>query len=210
LKSQCSDLKQAARDGSLLRQILREALDMESSSKMNAIFQELDNVWTSDPGSKVLIFSHYLGFLDLLEGRLRREGVEFFRLDGSLNLHQRSKVLDEFRLSLRGSVLLMSMAAGSEGLNLTAAATCFLCEPWWNIAKEDQCVSRINRIGQQSQQVRVRKFVVVNSVEERIVELQQRKAYMADEIYCEENHHEAHATKGSRLSLEEFRQLFRK
>jgi SNF2 family DNA or RNA helicase len=217
LESDVSESKKTTRDGSLLRQILREALDMESSSKMNAIFQELDIVWNMDPGSKVLIFSHYLGFLDLLEARLRREGVEFFRLDGSLNLKQRSKVLDAFRIcttsglkKTRGSVLLMSMAAGGEGLNLTAASTCFLCEPWWNSAKEDQCVSRISRIGQQAQHVKVRKFIVVNSVEERIVELQQRKAYMADEIYSEESLRESSAAKAARLTLEEFRHLFRK
>jgi SNF2 family DNA or RNA helicase len=103
----------------------------------------------------------------------------------------------------------MSMSAGGEGLNLTAASTCFICEPWWNGAKEDQCVGRINRIGQQARQVRVRKFVVANSVEERIIELQKRKAYMADEIYSEDARNETSATGGSRLTVEEFRLLFK-
>ena len=227
--SQLSSQESLSTDTTLARQILREALDAESSSKMTAIFQELDNVWAMDPGSKVLIFSHYLGFLDLLESRLRREGIAHFRLDGSLSLARRMQVLDEFRDNSstnracesknrqssqppiqRGTVLLMSMSAGGEGLNLTAASTCFLTSPWWHAEKENQCLHRIHRIGQAASQVRVRKFVVADSVEERIIELQERKTYMAGEIYSDEGRHELSSQGGARLSLEEFRHLFRR
>lgn len=128
------------------RQILDRAMTngMESA-KMLAILAELQNVWNEDPGSKVLIYSHYLGFLDLIETRLHKDGITCFRLDGSLSLKERMTVLDNFRSSRvaghekQGSVLLMSITAGAEGLNLVAASTCFICDPWWNQAKEDQC-----------------------------------------------------------------------
>merc|ERR1712085_197719 len=75
----------------------------------------------------------------------------------------------------RGSVFLVSMHAGGVGLNLVAASSVFIIDPWWNQAVEDQCISRIHRIGQQASIVRVRKFVVTDSVEEKIVDLQGMK-----------------------------------
>ena len=75
----------------------------------------------------------------------------------------------------RGSVFLVSMKAGGIGLNLVAASSVFIVDPWWNQAIEDQCINRIHRIGQQAKVVRVRKFIVTDSVEEKIVNLQGRK-----------------------------------
>jgi SNF2 family DNA or RNA helicase len=121
---------------------------------------ELDAVWTLDPNSKILVFSHYLGFLDIMETQLRLRGISFFRLDGKLSLKERMRVLDAFRscniesaafpsdsvdvvasggksVVKRGLVLLMSMNAGGEGLNLVAASSAFVVEPWWNSARED-------------------------------------------------------------------------
>ena len=136
------------------RQILESAVGGMESSKMTAVMQELHNVWGLDPGSKVLVFSHYLGFLDLLQVQFRKQGIPFFRLDGSLTLKERMSVLEQFRSKeqpsvdssgndvQKGTVLLMSMTAGAEGLNLASASSCFICDPWWNYAKEDQCVSQ--------------------------------------------------------------------
>ena len=208
------------------RQTLDAAVAGSCSSKMSAILQELDNVWTVDPGANVLIFSHYLGFLDLLQRQFTKSDIPNFRLDGSLTLAQRMTVLDDFRSSAqqpklpqgsscstsnKGTILLLSMAAGGEGLNLqSCASVCFVCEPWWNAAKEDQCTNRIHRIGQLAPVVRVRKFVIANSVEERILELQRSKTYMAEEIYKKESD-ETTGTGGTstRLSLEDFRTMFR-
>lgn len=81
------------------RQILENAIQGSESSKMTAILKELNNVWELDPQSKVLIFSQYLGFLDLLEIQLRAKNIAYLRMDGSLSLKERSKVLDEFSAS---------------------------------------------------------------------------------------------------------------
>ena len=103
----------------------------------------------------------------------------------------------------------MSMNAGAEGLNLVSASTVFLVDSWWNTAKEDQCINRVVRLGQTAPICRVRKFVVRHSVEERIVELQSRKKYMADELY-ETVGRDGSAVGGgaSRLTLEDLQILF--
>jgi DNA repair protein RAD5 len=151
-----SQLEKNESTATTARQILEQAVEGGSSSKMQAIMAELDNVWSLDPGSKVVVFSHYLGFLDLLETQFRSSGIQFFRLDGSLNLKERQTVLEQFRTSsqtnlpvsehptssiIKGTVFLVSMAAGGEGLNLVAASTCFICDPWWNAAKEGTSIA---------------------------------------------------------------------
>lgn len=200
------------------RSILREAVDGHlESSKMKAVLDELEKIWELDPGSKVIIFSQFLGFLDLLQPKLSAIGVSFSRLDGQMSLSRRVEVLKDFRSTARrkgdnakGSVLLMSMNAGGEGLNLVAASTVFLVDPWWNTAKEDQCINRIVRLGQTAPICRVRKFVVKQSVEERIVELQNRKQYVADELYETLDRPEGASTIGgsARLTLEDLQSLF--
>lgn len=135
--------------GPSARTILQEAVEGRGdSSKMKAVLDELERVWEQDPGSKVLIFSQFLGFLDLLQPRLASLSVPYFRLDGQLTLSKRIDVLKDFRESSpassedsKGTVLLMSMNAGGEGLNLVAASTVFIVDPWWHSAKEDQCVN---------------------------------------------------------------------
>jgi DNA repair protein RAD5 len=125
----------------IARQILKNAVSGTESSKMKAIMDELNEIWKMDPGSKVLMFSHYLGFLDLLGAQFKAKGIPYFRLDGSLNIRERMHVLDEFRTSAtpkatressiqKGTVLLMSMSAGGEGLNIVSASSCFILEPW--------------------------------------------------------------------------------
>lgn len=165
------------------RQTLEKALHGAGSSKLTAVINELHKVWKQDPHSKVLIYSQYLGFLDLLQASLRRHGIPSGRLDGNLSLKERVSVLEKFRQESNdndddsniGSVLLMSMKAGGVGINMVAASSVFICDPWWNEAVQDQCIARIHRIGQTAKVVRIRKFVVEQSVEERIVELQRRK-----------------------------------
>jgi SNF2 family DNA or RNA helicase len=189
-----------------------------------------------------------------METQLRFRSIPFCRLDGKLSLKERMRVLETFRSSnsqsasdslggsngksvvKRGSVLLMSMNAGGEGLNLVAASSAFVVEPWWNSAREDvsfgivgptrvlfsfistgytffllvlqQCINRIHRFGQNAAVVRVRKFVVKDSVEERIVELQKRKAFVANEVYSDAGG--SAQMEGARLSLDDFRLIFRR
>ncbi|KAL7540398.1 hypothetical protein ACHAXR_010079 [Thalassiosira sp. AJA248-18] len=202
------------------RETLELALNGASSSKLEAVTNELDEVWSQDPGSKILIFSQYLGFLDIIGGAMDELGVECFRIDGKMSLKERIAMIGKFNknrtskqtsfseegVCQRGSVFLVSMKAGGVGLNLVAASSVFICDPWWNQAIEDQCINRIHRIGQHAKVVRVRKFVVTDSVEEKIVSLQEKKKGMANEILSD-------ADSGGQLdstkpTLEDFKLLF--
>jgi DNA repair protein RAD5 len=193
------------------RQTLENALSGAGSSKLTAILHELDEIWKVDPGSKVLIFSQFLGFLDLMQLSLRKKQIPHWRLDGSLSLAQRKDVVEKFKKELssptpasnKGSVLLMSMKAGGVGLNLVQASSVFIVDPWWNAAIEDQCIMRCHRIGQVAPVVRVRKFVVKHSVEERIVSLQERKKSMAGQIL-----EGTQMESANKATLDDFRLLF--
>ncbi len=204
----------------------RETLELAlnygaSSAKLDAILFELDEIWKKDPGSKVLIYSQYLGFLDIIGEALKGRGVSCYRIDGSLSLKERISMIKSFNNDggtrrrskevstegeiVRGSVCLGSMKAGGVGLNLVAASSVFVVDPWWNVAIEDQCVNRIHRIGQKAAVVRVRKFVVTDSVEEKIVSLQRKKKGIANEILSERGDGQLAATKPT---LEDFKLLF--
>lgn len=126
----------------------REALENSlmrgsSSSKLEAILNELDAIWKVDPGSKILVFSQFLGFLDIITRSLHRRNITTYRIDGKVSLKDRVKTIDKFNKdskhdsSQRGSVFLVSMKAGGCGLNLVAASTVFIIDPWWNQAIED-------------------------------------------------------------------------
>jgi len=225
-----SNFGPAKLDGSdaAARATLVSAMKGGTSSKMNAVLRELDEVWAEDPGSKVLIFSQYLGFLDLLQGSLEASRIKNFRLDGKMSLKERVAALSQFNTYVldseetesapspnvnkkstvrHGSVFLLSMRAGGVGINLVAASSVFIVDPWWNAAVEDQCINRIHRIGQRADVVRVRRFVVEDSVEEKIVRLQQRKKGIAGEIL------DNGAAPGDRLgdsnpTMEDFKIIF--
>lgn len=134
-----------------------------------------------DARRKALVVSQFTSLLTLVEARLRRDQFRFRRLDGSMSVAERRRNIAEF--SAQGAdqptVLLLSMRAGGEGINLTAASRVFLLDPAWNPAVEEQCFDRCHRLGQ-TQPVQVVKFVVRDSVEERMLELQQTKRTLAD------------------------------
>ncbi|XP_006653171.1 DNA repair protein RAD5B [Oryza brachyantha] len=126
---------------------------------------------------KSIVFSQFTSFFDLLEVPLNQKGIKFLRYDGRLSQKHREKVLKEFSESQGKLVLLMSLKAGGVGLNLTAASNVFIMDPWWNPAVEEQAIMRIHRIGQK-RAVQVRRFIVKDTVEERMQNVQARKQRM--------------------------------
>jgi superfamily II DNA or RNA helicase len=141
-----------------------------SSSKVEALVEALVNA--AEDGHKALVFSQWTSLLDLIEPVLSQIGIEFTRLDGSTR--DRAAVVESFQSTAGPPVMLISLKAGGTGLNLTAADHVFLCDPWWNPAVEDQAADRAHRIGQE-RPVMIYRLVAVDTVEERILELQQRK-----------------------------------
>ena len=146
-----------------------------NSSKLEVLLEALGNVVAE--GRKALVFSQWTSLLDLAEPHLRGSGVGFVRLDGSTR--DRAGVVRAFQEESGPPVLLVSLKAGGTGLNLTAADHIFLLDPWWNPAVEDQAADRAHRIGQ-DQPVMVYRLVATDTVEERILALQQRKRDLAE------------------------------
>lgn len=146
-----------------------------SSSKVEALIERLQDA-TAD-GHKCIVFSQWTSFLDLIQGDLQRNTIQFTRLDGSTR--DRGRVVNEFQADDGPPVLLSSLKAGGTGLNLTAADHVFLLDPWWNPAAEEQAADRAHRIGQE-RPVTVYKIIAKDTIEEGIVRLQQRKKDLAE------------------------------
>ncbi len=146
----------------------------DSSSKLALLLESLDNVVAEE--HKAIVFSQWTALLDLAEPKLRESGIEFTRLDGSTR--DRAAVVRRFQDAAGPPVMLISLKAGGTGLNLTAADHVFLLDPWWNPAVEDQAADRAHRIGQ-DKPVMVYRLVAEDTVEERILALQERKREIA-------------------------------
>jgi SNF2 family DNA or RNA helicase len=144
------------------------------SSKLALLGETLAQVLAE--GHKALVFSQWTSLLDLVEPTLAAQGVAFCRLDGSTR--DRGGVVEGFQRPDGPPVMLISLKAGGVGLNLTEADHVFLLDPWWNPATEDQAADRVHRIGQ-TRPVIVHRLIARETVEERIVELQQRKRALA-------------------------------
>jgi hypothetical protein len=145
------------------------------SSKLDLLLETVAEA--AAEGHKALVFSQWTSLLDLCEPGLRAAELRFCRLDGSTR--DRAGVVAEFQDPDGPPVMLISLKAGGTGLNLTAADHVFLLDPWWNPAVEDQAADRAHRIGQE-RPVIVHRLVAEDTVEERILALQQRKRALAD------------------------------
>ncbi|WP_394788586.1 DEAD/DEAH box helicase [Rhodoferax sp.] len=131
-------------------------------------------------GRRVLVFSQFTELLELVAEQLRTLELPFLSLTGKTPPKERGAVVRRFQAQ-EVPVLLLSLKAGSVGLNLTAADTVIHMDPWWNPAVEEQATARAHRIGQ-DQPVFVYKLVVEGSIEERMLELQARKLALADSV----------------------------
>ncbi len=167
------------------------------SAKLDRLDELLVEILVDD--HKALIFSQWTSFLDLVEVRLKALGVPWVRLDGGTR--DRQAVIDQFQSNDGPPIFLLSLKAGGTGLNLTAADYVVHLDPWWNPAVQQQATDRAHRIGQDKPVVSCR-IIAENTVEERILELQDAKRALADA---------ALGTEGGflrTLSAEEIRSLF--
>ncbi len=147
----------------------------DTSAKVERLRESLETVLAE--GHKALVFSQWTSLLDRIEPHLSRAGIAFSRLDGSTV--DRPAVVSGFQSDGGPPVLLVSLKAGGTGLNLTAADHVFLMDPWWNPAVEAQAADRAHRIGQ-SRPVVVYRLVSEDTIEERILALQEAKRGIAD------------------------------
>ena len=128
----------------------------------------------------MLVFSQFVRFLENVAERLDERGVEYYTITGSTPKKRRVELVNAFNED-GTPVFLVSLKAGGTGLNLTGASVVIHADPWWNLAAENQATDRAHRIGQQ-RAVSVYKVIAKDTIEERIVNLQQAKSRLADKF----------------------------
>ena len=152
----------------------------DPSAKLDMLIPQLVEV--AEEGHKILVFSQFTKFLGLVRDRLDAEGVKYEYLDG--RTRNRAERVERFQTDPSIPLFLISLKAGGLGLNLTAAGYVYLLDPWWNPAVEAQAIDRSHRIGQ-TQQVFAYRLICRDTVEQKILELQQKKRDLADAILNE-------------------------
>ena len=151
------------------------------SGKFEEVTLSLENMFQE--GHKVLIFSSFVKHLEIYRQFFDDKSWNYSMLTGStLN---REQVVDKFQRDSKCKFFLISLKAGGVGLNLTAADNVFMLDPWWNPAAEMQAINRAHRIGQ-TRNVFVYRFISAETIEEKIVKLQQRKSELA-EVFINNN-----------------------
>ena len=152
-------------------------------------------------GHKILLFSGYTSMFEIIEKELKKRSIEYFKLTGATKVDERMKMVDEFNENSNIKLFLISLKAGGTGLNLTGADMVIHYDPWWNISTENQATDRAYRIGQKNN-VQVYKLITKNSIEEKIYELQEKKAKLADSML------DTKTTFINKFSREEIMRLF--
>lgn len=153
-------------------------------------------------GHKILLFSGYTSMFSIIESKLKKAGIKYFKLTGQTKVGERIKLVDEFNQNDDIKVFLISLKAGGTGLNLTGADMVIHYDPWWNVSAENQATDRTYRIGQKKN-VQVYKLITKNSIEERIYELQLKKEKLIDNMLSTKQ------TFINRLSKDEILELFK-
>ncbi|MCO7144990.1 DEAD/DEAH box helicase [Coprococcus catus] len=167
------------------------------SAKLDTCIQLIENAMAG--GHKILLFSQFTSMLDVIERRLKAERILYYRLDGSTKSEQRTRLVNAFNEN-KIPVFLISLKAGGTGLNLTGADIVIHYDPWWNAAAQNQATDRAHRIGQ-THTVTVYKLIARHTIEEKILELQENKKTLSDQILSEEGVTASQLTKEELLKL---------
>ncbi|MCW3114741.1 MAG: box helicase-like protein [Segetibacter sp.] len=156
-----------------------------STNKSVKIDELMREIQENTGDHKLLVFSQFTEMLQLIKERMEQEKITYSYLDGSTPAKNRSEAVDSFQNNPAIKVFLISLKAGGVGLNLTAADYIYLVDPWWNPAVEQQAIDRTHRIGQKNK-IFAYKMICKNSIEEKILQLQQRKKQIANELVTED------------------------
>ncbi len=148
---------------------------------------ELTREITENVGDhKVLVFSQFLGMLDLIRTRMKEDNIEHVYFDGSSTSAEREKAIRAFQDNHECRVFLISLKAGGIGLNLTAADYVYIVDPWWNPAVEQQAIDRTHRIGQ-TKNIFAYRLICKDTLEEKMLQLQERKKNLANDLVSDDN-----------------------
>ncbi|MFU8847582.1 MAG: SNF2-related protein [Opitutales bacterium] len=178
--------------------ILDDTFAAKESAKLAAFDEVLDECL--DNGSRMLVFSSFVSALKLLAEHLQAKGHRYCYLDGSTR--NRLAICDQFNDDPDIPVFLISLKAGGTGLNLTGADTVLHYDPWWNPAAEAQATDRAHRIGQERVVTSI-KLIATNTVEEKVLELQAKKAEILAELF------EESAAANAKVSIDDIKDLLK-
>tara|TARA_R110000868_G_scaffold155691_6_gene382236 strand:- start:106542 stop:109712 length:3171 start_codon:yes stop_codon:yes gene_type:complete len=170
------------------------------STKIDFLLETLETI--VEEGHQAIIFSQFTTYLDIIQKEIREKHWKCSRIDGSQAMKRRQKEVDAFQDGTN-RIFLISLKAGGVGLNLTAASYVFVMDPWWNPAVEAQAIDRAHRIGQQNK-LTVYRPIIKGSVEEKVLELQQMKRELFQDL-LQDNDHELFSGK---LTMKDFEHLF--
>ncbi len=170
--------------------------------KIEALLDSVKEIVES--GESALVFTQFLQTLEHTVSKLKSFGIPVFVLHGGVPAKQRQKTLSDFNQTAKGAVLVMTLKTGGVGLNLTKASYVFHLEPWWNPSVENQATDRAHRLGQ-TKAVQVFKYIMHESLEEKIELLKKRKDQKFQSLFSnEEKEVEIQSAGGSALSREDF------
>ena len=187
-------LRQACCDPQLVK--LASATKITTSAKRSRLMEMLESLFAE--GRRVLVFSQFVEMLNLIETDVKARGWDYLMLTGQTQ--KRGELVNAFQ-SGEASLFLISLKAGGVGLNLTAADTVILYDPWWNPAIERQAMDRVHRIGQ-DKPVFVHRLIAQGTVETRIAQMQARKQALMDSVF------DPDADNNMDMSEEEIMSLF--
>ncbi len=169
------------------------------STKIDFLMENLEQLVTE--GHKTLIFSQFTTYLDMIENKIKVAGWKMARIDGSQTIKKRGEQVELFQNG-DAQIFLISLKAGGFGLNLTAASYIFLMDPWWNPAVERQAIDRAHRIGQENK-LTVYRPIIKESVEEKVLILQQSKRELFRDLMAEDDDDYF----SGKLNMEDFQHL---
>lgn len=181
-----------------------EATERQPSSKMIKLLEYLNQ----EKSRKTIVFSQFTSFLDVIGPFLKKNGIKAVCYYGSMPPIKREEALNSLRNDSSVTVLLCSLKAGALGLNLTCASRVMIMDPWWNPMVNEQAIDRVHRIGQ-TRDVDVYEFMVLESVEERIMALQEKKRQLHADVIEGAASGKKSTFSAAKLSLQDLMQLFK-
>jgi superfamily II DNA or RNA helicase len=169
------------------------------STKIDFLMENLEQLVSE--GHKTLVFSQFTTYLDMIQNKIKVAGWKMARIDGSQTIKKRGEQVELFQNG-DAQIFLISLKAGGFGLNLTAASYIFLMDPWWNPAVERQAIDRAHRIGQENK-LTVYRPIIKESVEEKVLVLQQSKRELFKDLMAEDDDQYF----SGKLNMEDFQHL---
>lgn len=177
--------------------------EAHESSKIAQLIKEIKKIQRLETKEKSVVVSQWTSMLDIVHNHLRCVGIKCLTISGQVLVKERSAIVDDFNSNPNGAqVMLLSLAAGGVGLNLVGANHLFLLDMHWNPQLEAQACDRIYRVGQMKP-VFIHRFVVLNTVEEKILQLQQKKLQLAEDVLSG-----AKRAQNNKLTLQDMKDIF--